>query len=261
MTVVYTPFSNECRHTMGIVEELGETVKQFRAERTNKELEIRVGVFSNGFKAGVAKSVFDQLEQEMNECTTCTTDGRWTEILDYFYCDKFAETIRTRVECDIENIGLLTTHTKKKTLASHIFHSSEDHHTDSCKVVLSNECPIHEVPVAVIPTSVRVKQRKVYNDVREGKTVWRYELSRTWISKSRTSVEHLQHVSEPVHEVEVELVDEGGEYMRTHTDRQVAQSILCKVTMMMGEEADTNIVSFQSETHSSVSKKRPRRGR
>ena len=71
------------------------------------------------------------------------------------------------------------------------------------RVMTSQELPVVDaLPVVCIPTHVRIKQRRCFEDVRNGVVAWKYEFSKTWSANSRSVVEQLQHMSPPVYEVE-----------------------------------------------------------
>ena len=90
-----------------------------------------------------------------------------------------------------------------------------------CRVACATEVAEAHPPSTCVPTHVRVKQRRRFEDVRVGKVVWAYELSKVWSKSSSSVVEHLQPRA-TVYEVECELVDEGA-YLANHTDAEVAE--------------------------------------
>ena len=107
-----------------------------------------------------------------------------------------------------------------------------------------------------VPSFVRIKQRKTFRDVRDNKTVWIYELSKTWSACSRSAVEHAQHMFPPVYEVECELVDEDGSYSSIHKDSHIAMSVLLKAQLLMGEEGDDVVFNAVSRCDESRDGKR-----
>ena len=60
--------------------------------------------------------------------------------------------------------------------------------------------------------------------------------SATWSATKSFCGGHLQQHSEPVYEIECELVDENGDYMRKNSNERIATSIMYKLSMMLGEE-------------------------
>jgi len=77
--------------------------------------------------------------------------------------------------------------------------------------------------------------------------VWSYELSRTWAANNRDAVEHRRLTCDPTYEVELELVDAGGEYLRERTDEEVAESIVLKAKALLAEDLPLQLLS--SQTH------------
>ena len=241
------------------MERVRECVSRFREmEREEAEIEIRLGTFSFGkFTAGVEKKVFHQLERDMLDSPTLTTDNKWTEVVDYHYMDKGGNPIRTRVEYNTENMELKKEHIMKRSQESVILSPSTEEEGEACRVARSVETPVTDPPQMCIPTHVRIKQRKVFLDVRNGKKVWSYEIAKTWSANNRSAVEHLQNISEPRYEVECELVDDDGEYMKRREDSNVSSSLLLKSKRLMGVDDSSKMeVLF-----SSLSRSSPQNGR
>lgn len=233
-----------------------DVVRRFREKRDLSELELRLGV-SEGtrFRAGVTRETFDQLHTEMGE--ELEADRHWCELVDYHYTTARGEKVRTRVEFDANCMELHRTHTVKQPQRCVLLQQGDD--VDTCRVAWSLETPLQEPPpTACVPTHVRVKQRKAFRDRRDGKVVWSYELSKTWAAGSRSAVEHLQHVGEPVYEVECELVDEDGVYLDAHDDEHVARSLVLKATALLGayDPSDLRATDQSSLSTSGGGKKR-----
>jgi len=227
-----------------VVRSVAEAVSLFRPRAaTDGELEMRLGACGDGgrFTAGVPKCVFQQLERDLQDSPTLEAEGRWAEIVDYYYTGGAGERLRTRVEFDSENMRMGTTHVRKEVVHSAIV-CREDDARDACRVTFSIEHPVDNPPASCVVHYCRVKQRKRVVDRREGGVVWAYELSRTWSASSRDAVEHQQRMVEPVYEVECELVDEGGRYLDAHDDERVARSVLMKTKLLLGEEVDARVV-------------------
>ena len=106
-----------------------------------------------------------------------------------------------------------------------------------------------------IPSYVRIKQRRRFKDVRQGRVTW-LRVSKTWSASSRSAVEHAQHMVPPVYEVECELVDEGGEYMQDRSDETISKSILMKSQLLLGEDSeDVMFTAVKREEPSSKRRK------
>jgi hypothetical protein len=210
-------------------------VARRRAAPERSELELRLGRREGGaFVPGVSREAFQLLERDMEEDPGLVADERWVELVDYHYALRRGERARTRVEFDAQRMAISTEHVAKRGAANAVL--GGDDGGAACRVAVAVEEPV-EPPSACLPTHVRVKQRRRFRDVRDGRVVWSYELSKTWSAPSRGVVEHLQRATEPTYEVEAELVDEGGAYLRARTDAEVAASLRLKARLLLGEEA------------------------
>jgi hypothetical protein len=188
--------------------------------------------------------VFNQLEREMSD--TLVSEKLWTELVDYYYLNDSGQTLRTRVTFDHEHMVMNTEHIRKETIKSLLL-CRDDDPNDACRLTCAVEHPVDVPPVSVMINYVRVKQRKRFMDMRNGHEIWVFELSKTWSAGSRDAVEYQQHHTEPNYEVECELVDEGGEYMGCHDTEDIANSILLKIKMLMGEESDGRVSIVNTE--------------
>lgn len=224
---------------------LTETVKSFRAQVANHpnemELEVRIGSWTDRFCPGVSKQVFDQLEQDMLDDPRLTPDKSWVEVVDYHYLNAHGQHIRTRVTTDSERMELKREHTSKEMLEKSLVQVTHGV-DDVARIMLSHEVPVHDPPGACVPTHIRIKQRRTFYDSRDDMGhVWCYELSKTWSANSRSAVEHKQHVSEPMYEVECELMDVSGRYISERTDAEVARSFLVKIRSLLGVDAHADL--------------------
>lgn len=226
-----------------------ECVCKYRHNHKNGELEIRVGKYANGrFVPGVEHSEFCQLLTDLQNAPTLEDGNAWTEILDYHYTTRETQ-IRTRVNFDSQVMKLQTCHVNKTGVQDSVFCHIGGENT-AFRVAFSTETPVLDPPNACIPTYVRIKQRRTFKDIRNGKVVWVYELSKTWSASSRSGVEHAQNMVPPVFEVECELVDEGDDYLNSHTDEDIARSIFLKSHRLLGEDGED--VMFHSVVQEKV---------
>ena len=235
------------------VDVLAKGVAEVRARRPHAELELRLGSYVDGrFCAGVPKDVFDQLEQDMQDAHELTAEDGWSEVVDYFYPTARGERVRTRVTFDTQRMEVGTEHVVKQTSGSAVLQGEQGEDEEgaaqggaACRIAWATETPLAEpAPGTCVPTHVRIKQRRCFRDVRAGKAVWSYELSKTWSAGGRSAVEHLQRVAPPVYEVECELVDEGGAYLVARADADVAASFLLKARLLLGD-AEARIVTHE----------------
>lgn len=216
--------------------ELVAAIAAFRAAE-HGEFELRIGRYSSGrFVAGVPRDVFEQLEHDLLDAPTLQAVDHWSEFADYFYPTASGERARTRIHTDTQRIALAPEHVIKERACSLVLQRPDDR-ADACRVAVAAERPLAAPPQACIPTHVRIQQRRRFHDVRDGHVVWAYELSKTWSANSRGVVEHMQHLTEPTYEVECELVDAGGRYRAERSDEEIAESVLVKARLLLGEDA------------------------
>ena len=219
---------------------LERCVASRRGEET-VELEMRLGTRCEAFQSGVPRWVFEQLERDLSEAPGLTADSGYTEIVDYFYTLPKGRQIRTRVHYDSACMELSTEHVDKHLIQSFVASASGEP-GDACRVEVSREVPVSSPPQCTLVNYVRVKQRRSFVDRRDDGDVWRYELSRTWSGTTRDAVEYNQHNSEPSYEVECELVDTKGTYMRNLSNAQVAESMHMKMLMLLGyDDVETSV--------------------
>lgn len=230
----------ECISVMSHLQLLERCVASRRSE-DNVELEMRLGTRSDAFHSGIPRLVFEQLERDLSEAPGLTADSGYTEIVDYFYTLSRGHHIRTRVHYDSARMELSTEHVDKRPIQSFVASASTEP-GDACRVEVSREMPVSSPPQCTLINYVRVKQRRSFVDRRDDGDVWRYELSRTWSGNTRDAVEYNQHNSEPSYEVECELVDTQGSYMRRLSNAQVAESIHMKMLMLLGyDDIETTV--------------------
>ena len=141
-------------------------------------------------------------------------------------------------------MGMTQTHTHKKNIETLLLRGTGD---DVGRISLNVEEHVSELPVMVLPTHVRIQQRKSFVDERDGDVVWSYDISRIWSAGSRSSVEHLQHVSEAKYEVECELKDAKANYISSLTDCEVAESLMTKMQNLLGHTSNTTYVIIDTK--------------
>lgn len=230
-------------------------VREFRAHHENGELEVRMGNYLDGkFVPGIERHEFEQLLLDMQNAPTLQGDENWTEHVDYHYTTRGNIRTRTRVTFDSSTMTMHPEHVCKTTKQECLLHHIGGGETMAYRVSLATEVPVIDPPSVCVPTFVRIQQRRRFRDLRDGNLVWSYELSKTWSASSRSAVEHTQHVSPPVYEVECELVDENKSYLHDNDDERVAKSILMKSQVLLGEDGDDENHSFALVDHN----KRPR---
>ncbi|MEC7001378.1 MAG: hypothetical protein VXX04_06030, partial [Actinomycetota bacterium] len=203
------------------------------------ELELRLGSRTDDgrFVAGVPRNVLETLERELADAGL-RADRGWTELVDYFYVDAAGRTVRTRVTFDSDRMTVGTQHVRKETLEDVIV-CRDDDPLEACRMTACIEHPVDPPPASCLVNHVRVKQRRRFLDVRgDDHVVFSFELSKTWFAGSRDAVEFQQHNADPVYEVECELIDAGGAYLAARADSDVAESLLMKARMLLGDDVD-----------------------
>ena len=171
--------------------------------------------------------------------------GEWEEVTDFHYSASDGTPLRTRVTYDSDDMVIKTEHIVKRVLLSFVLvRQTESPHAECVRVALSTETPTPYPPDTCLPTHVRVKQRKTFEDKRKGLRVWGYELSRTWSGNSRSCTERRQHNFPPQYEVECELVDEEAAYSKSVSDEELAASVLAKARDLLAcDDADCLVLN------------------
>lgn len=201
------------------------------------ELEVRLGTLTadDRFCAGVGKLFFAHLEQDLAECTALVADEGWVEIVDHHFATPDGQEMRTRVLPDTEGMGLRRSTICKLPVHRLLCTCAAGLCDEVCRVSLAHEHEVAAPPAVVIETHVRIKQRRCFRDVRDGKVVWSYELSRTWSGSGYQAAEYQQHNAEPTYEVELELVDEDRCYTASRTVEQIAAGVAHKAKLLLGQ--------------------------
>ena len=212
-----------------------------RRTRENVELEMRLGQRSDIFHSGVPRTVFEQIERGLVDSPDLIAEPNYMEIVDYFYTLPRGRNVRTRVQYDSARMYMDTTHVEKRSIQSFVASVSNEP-GDACRIEVCNEIPVQSPPQSTLVNYVRVKQRRVFVDRREHGDVWQYELSRTWSATTRDAVEYNQHNCEPCYEVECELVDTSGTYVREWGDDHISESLHMKMLMLLGyDDVETTL--------------------
>lgn len=231
-------------------EHIASVVNLFRTqEREHVELEMRIGTLVSmtaddtpRFVPGVNVAVFAQLMDDLSSVADLDSDDAWTEVADHFYKMPNGKDVRTRIEYDADSMSLRKTHTVKELLHRAVVRR-EDDPRDACRVDLAVEHPIAPPPAVCMLTHVRLKHRRRFVDRRNGDVVWCYELSKVWSANSRIGVDKKQQESEPIYEIEVELVDRAGRYSDGRSDNFIAESMLRKIKGLMGDAPTCGVIT------------------
>ena len=189
---------------------------------------------SDAFHSGVPRWVFEQLG-DLRKHRVSPRFGL-SEIVDYFYTLPNGRQIRTRVHYDSARMELSTEHVDNHLMQSFVASASGEPGTRVASRGSS------ELSSAVYAHQLRARETASrFVDRRDDGDVWRYELSRTWSGNTRDAVEYNQHNSNP-RQVECELVDTQGTYMRHLSNAQVAESMHKNMLMLLGyDDVDTAV--------------------
>lgn len=164
------------------------------------ELEARLGVCRDGrFEPGVTREHMDELVRCLDACGDVATQGHgWTENEDYMF-ELNAQRCRTRVTYDPERL-CIDTKTITKCVIDSITISTR---VLDVRIALAQEHAAQDVPVAVEPSMVRIKQSKAYTVAR---SPFRFDCSLVWSGTSRSAAESMQRDGLPAYEVECEFI-------------------------------------------------------
>ena len=222
-----------------------------------RELEIRLGRTSGGrFVPGVDRDTFYRLERDFLDSPLLPSD-RWTEVVDFMYVGKCGGRVRTRVLYDAASFEVVKEHVRKTTRGTVTLCRSDDA-DEGARVAVASEEAVEDLLPSCMPTHVRIKQRRTFVDVRQGRRTWCYELSRTWSGVTRSAAEVRQRTAEPEYEVECELVDEGQAYTHSVSDASLASSLLMKVNILLGDDPSSPLC-VQGQTPANA-RQSPQRG-
>tara|TARA_B110000090_G_scaffold159076_2_gene175226 strand:+ start:3562 stop:4335 length:774 start_codon:yes stop_codon:yes gene_type:complete len=215
-----------------VIAKMRSLVDTWTTDDDHFECEIRFGVVEVGdngkhqFVSGVSGTFFDRIVGLLDNYDGWSQTKPWCEHHDYFFADDQARALRCSIEFDRSPPTVTTVHKQRLRTATLL-------HVDECEVYdvrvsLSSEKATthHQVPETVVPSLVRIKQRKSYFIEQ-----WRYDVTRVWSGKSRGEAEKLHKMDAPnSYEIEVEMLDPRVLLRRqNHTDERVAFSLFLKI--------------------------------
>ena len=206
------------------------------AKNPTQELEVRLGTLTQGrFESHVSNAFMNAVISLLDTNPIDTWDTSWEQMHDYFYTHR-GTPIRTRVTFDTQNLAIRTHHIHKKNVSTHSYTSSCSD-TPDLRVSLAQETviPPEQLPNQVLPTFVRLRQRKSYfiGPSRESPT-WRFDFTMSWDDSTRDGAERKQKTGQPIYEIECELVDPS--YVRSRSYEHVAVSMLLKITDLLEKD-------------------------
>lgn len=219
--VRYPRISDALASTSAIVAQLREN------ERA--ELEIRLGMWkadSLKFVPGVSRGQIERVIDMMQESHYVTGDHDWIEEQDFFFNADGVQ-CRTRVQYDSTTMQITPTTIQKKNLASQTFVVVDRNAPIGIdlRVSLKSEDTVDAVvPPCVQTTLVRIKQRRRFTTL-DG--AWAFDFSMSWSGATKTKAELQQSSSDPVFEIECELLD-APTALASKDDARIAASLLLK---------------------------------
>ena len=213
------------------IDSLKTLIQEFRSMRKDGmqvELEAKLGTLNekNEFEVGLNQDMFCYLKTWMKSMET-------NDMHDYFFM-LGSRMVRSRVEISRYDFVNKVTNMYKSRIRSVLLLPDEEGCLFAAKFTLSLETPVtNELPGVVRPERVRLIQRSSHQVRKFGRLVWTYDMSDTWIDKTREKVEEKQITEEGKHEVEIELVDEGNLYLSKHDDDYITDSFLIKLKELL----------------------------
>lgn len=207
-------------------------------ERAQKEesleLEIRIGQYRDGtFTSGVTRSHMDRIVQALNaNDAVCPTNPnmKWEEVEDFFFTDASSRRLRTRVSFDNDRMCMSSTTIQKQLIDQFIIRT----HALDARISLAAELAVDNVPHAVKPTFVRIKQVRQYNLKTSPFVI---DCSAVWSGSKRSHAEKKQSEEDGVFELECEYLPDKtncDKYPTTKEGRnRLAKSFLYKIADIM----------------------------
>lgn len=243
MSHAATPYINIPPHLVDVVSVVERVVAQLRErtmtctdQQTEFELEARFGRYESGrWINGVDRLFWGQILQIFTECEHWTevVDGEWKHQHDFFYELSDGRRVRTSSSFDIDNQPLMdvqhVTKTRYSTVDLHVPTGGKSVY--DIRVALSSETPVppQDLPDTVIPTLVRIKQRRsfIYKH-------WRFDMTKVWSGGSRLAAEQAQQAKSTTYEIELECAS-PVECLQSSQDNYIATSLLLKMCDLLPE--------------------------
>ena len=234
-----------------VIHDVTPMIELLRAHPTY-ELEARFGVVNPNtgrFCTGVDRATIDRIiSMVQNSSYVITINNQWIEEHDVFYTHNETN-FRTRVEFNNETMQVTPTTIVKKNIENQTFLNTTNYlrtNNMDVRVSLKDEITVTKLPLSVIPTQVRIKQKKRF--LTECKR-WAFDFSMSWSGTAKTEAENKQMTCDPVFEIECELIDHS--YMNDRDNEHVAVSLLLKMLDFM--DSNTILVKYSAEMGSHAS--------
>lgn len=212
-------------------------VANLRAQ-PNAELEARLGLIEPGgrFRAGISRQEIDRLIQMMEKSSHVKGEPEWVEEQDFLFSVSGKDSFRTRVRYTSDNLSVQPHTVCKDRLGDEDFRvvcESGLFKVPDIRISLKTEDPVLAVPTCTQTLLVRIKQRRRFVTA-DG--CWAFDFAMSWSAPTKTEAESKQATSDPVFEVECELID-AEQVLASHTDSRIATSLLLKICDMLPPHA------------------------
>lgn len=205
----------------------------------NAELEARFGVVGadGRFRTGVSRSDIDRIIHMMQTSPHITGDEEWKEEQDFLFTLNGVNH-RTRVSYDSQTMQVSAETIEKSVIDTNtirVMRCDGSSHDTDLRISLKTESPVFRLQSCVATNMVRIKQRRRFVTTC-GK--WAFDFSIIWSGKDKTAAEIAQSTTEPVFEVECELID-AWKILAMQSDERIACSLLLKMHDLLSNEMCT----------------------
>lgn len=211
-------------------------VKKLR-DNPSLEFEARFGRIVNyKFEPGVKRAMIDQVI-EMMISSSHMTGNEWQEEQDFMYNDNGVN-MRTRVAYCSETMSLKPTTIQKTNIdnASFFINNENEDNVFAMRISLKEELPVENSPSCVPTDMVRIKQRRRFVTADK---CWAFDFAITWFGKTKSEAEHKQSTSDPIFEIECELLN-PTQVLAIHDDARIATSLLLKMYQLLPDSLQQN---------------------
>lgn len=202
-------------------------VQRFRALQ-DAELEVRLGTFVNGrFVADVPVHVFDELAATLQDQSQLLATEPPHEGHDIFI--RLPPDRRVRIRSTTDELRLnVNTSSCIKTKVCELVVRTDRPDGLAFKIALSTEkpVPVEELGQFAETEFFRIRQTRRFTYGSSGGEDWAYDLTLVWSGRNHQEAEAAQVARQQKRELEIELI--GQDYIKTHDDSHIADSVLCK---------------------------------
>ena len=238
-------YAKQYPHLASALRKVATLVAKLRSQ-PEAELEARLGcIRSNGtFTAGVSRKEIDRIIHMMESSTHIDGKDEWIEEQDFMYTVSGNDTYRTRVKYTSNSLMIEPETICKEKLGSEDFrvvHKSLPYTVPDVRVSLKMEEAATNVPTCIQTHLVRIKQRRRFF-TKDG--LWAFDFAMSWADRTKTGAELKQATTDPIFEIECELVD-AQRALGTQSDAHIATSLLLKACDLLPLHTSGYVQQFQ----------------